>query len=539
MRLYFFVLLLSSLCGAQQPGASTSSATPDPLAEAKAHFNAGRFAEAHQAFTAQLPQCAAADLCGRVHAGIIRSLLRQEKVKEADQAAAAAQATWPSDPFVRTAIGEVRFRQGRLFTADKEFVAAANTRPVTDPRAFLGLARYYEVVSMFKRRAEMLEVAHRLDPADPEIRYHWLLIQPLSVRLRELKLLLAGDNNLDKDEREGVHHAIALSEKRAKNPDKRCRLVSQKESAETPMRPLMNGPQRFYGVGLDVKLNDRKAKLLLDTGSSGLLISKRLADKAGLEYLTETKGLGIGDKGQFSVQTANAHSIEIGELRFEDCVVDVIDSSQLGQDGLIGADVFSNYLVTLDFPEQKLRLAPLPKRPEEAKVAASLTSEGVLAGGDNEEDFDRPPVFYDRYIAPGMEREYAGAARFGSHLLLETRLNKNPEPKLFLMDTGATANFISLDAAREVTKVRKDDLTRVVGVSGSVKNVSRADEAVLQFANLQQRVQDLIAFDLTPQSQRFGTEISGILGFSTLRLLKIDIDYRDGLVRFTYQPRPF
>ena len=31
-----------------------------------------------------------------------------------------------------------------------------------------------------------------------------------------------------------------------------------------------------------------------------------------------------------------------------------------------------------------------------------------------------------------------------------------------------------------------------------------------------------------------GTEISGTLGFALLRLLKIKIDYRDGLVDFDY-----
>ena len=34
-----------------------------------------------------------------------------------------------------------------------------------------------------------------------------------------------------------------------------------------------------------------------------------------------------------------------------------------------------------------------------------------------------------------------------------------------------------------------------------------------------------------------GTEISGILGFTMLRLLEIKIDYRDGLVDFHYDPK--
>lgn len=546
MRSLLLCLLFASLGCAQQPSDPTAAQAPapvssspsaDPLAPATAKFNAGHFAEAREAFKAALTDCEAATACGRAHAGVIRTLLREEKLKEAEQAAVAALTTLPADPFVHTAVGELRFRQGRLFEADKEFVTAANTRPARDARAYLGLARYYRTISMFKRSAEMLEIANRLDANDPEIRFHWLVTQPASVRMRELARLLSGDNNLDAEERMAVRHALALAEKRAQNPDKRCHLVSKTESAETPMVALMDGPNRFYGVGLQVKLNDQKVKLMLDTGASGLLITRKFAEKAGLEFLTHAQTYGIGDKGGVAIQTANVRSIEIGDLRFEDCVVSVIEGSRVMDAGLIGADVLSHYLVSLDFPNQKLQLAPLPKRPDEAKVETSLSSEGASTGGAESDRSDRSPVFYDRYIAPEM-KDYSAVPRFGSHLLLETRLNNNAEPKLFLLDTGSTANLISVDAAREITKVRTDDRTRIMGISGSVKNVSRADSATLQFGNLRQNVNDLIALDLSQQSHLFGTEISGILGFSTLRLLKLDIDYRDGLVRFTYKPHP-
>ena len=38
-------------------------------------------------------------------------------------------------------------------------------------------------------------------------------------------------------------------------------------------------------------------------------------------------------------------------------------------------------------------------------------------------------------------------------------------------------------------------------------------------------------------SDHTGTEISGILGFTLLRLLDVKIDYRDGLVDFSYNPK--
>jgi hypothetical protein len=43
--------------------------------------------------------------------------------------------------------------------------------------------------------------------------------------------------------------------------------------------------------------------------------------------------------------------------------------------------------------------------------------------------------------------------------------------------------------------------------------------------------------DLTKLSDGMGTEISGILGFAMLILLDIIIDYRDGLIDFSYDPK--
>jgi hypothetical protein len=94
--------------------------------------------------------------------------------------------------------------------------------------------------------------------------------------------------------------------------------------------------------------------------------------------------------------------------------------------------------------------------------------------------------------------------------------------------------MLSSEFGAKITKVRKDDDIIVKGLNGKVKQVSTADDAVIQFANMRQQLRDVISIDLSNQSRFFGTEVSGILGFTTLYLLKVEIDYRDGLVHFTY-----
>ena len=143
----------------------------------------------------------------------------------------------------------------------------------------------------------------------------------------------------------------------------------------------------------------------------------------------------------------------------------------------------------------------------------------------------------DRYIAPEMQ-SFSRVYRFGSDLLVPTRVGDAPL-KLFLLDTGALTNSISPAAAREVTKVQGDPDILVKGISGSVKNVYSANKAVLQFGHLRQEIQELVSFDMTSISDSEGAEVSGLLGFVTLRLLVLKIDYRDGVVDFDYDPKRF
>jgi hypothetical protein len=96
----------------------------ETVATALDHFRSGRFEQAYTAYSALLPGCTD---CGPIHAGVVRSLLRQEKIKESGTAADAALVALPKDAAVQTAIGELRFRQGDLEAADRAFVAAANS----------------------------------------------------------------------------------------------------------------------------------------------------------------------------------------------------------------------------------------------------------------------------------------------------------------------------------------------------------------------------------------------------------------------------
>lgn len=53
---------------------------------------------------------------------------------------------------------------------------------------------------------------------------------------------------------------------------------------------------------------------------------------------------------------------------------------------------------------------------------------------------------------------------------------------------------------------------------------------------MEQKVTDAVAFEHSAISKGAGLEVSGFLGATTLSQLTIAIDYRDGLVHFSYDP---
>lgn len=483
-------------------------------------------------------------------AGMIRVYLKEKKVDQASRTADQALALSDS-PRIRVAHGEVLFRQGKIDEAQKEFVGVINSG-YPEARAYLGQARVYRAYAMYKSAGKMIEKAHSLDPVDADIQEPWMTTLSRAERIKYLEESLAGENSLNDEEREDRASYLSHLKERARTKGRPCRLVSKVTTTETPLVRLLSDPRHLRGYGLPVVLNGHKNSLMLDTGAGGILVRRGIAEKAGISKLTETKVGGIGDKGRKNAYIGIAESIKIGDLEFQNCPIEVIESrSIVDEDGLIGADVFEDFLIDIDFPNEKLKLSPLPKRPGEAEQRAALKDEDEDEDSDDAQSSDPStksqaadanhapspprPTPQDPYIAPEMQ-SYTRVLRFGHELLVPTKIGDVPA-KFFMLDTGAFSNSISPAAAREVTKVHGDPDMTVSGISGAMDKVYSANKAVLQFGHLRQENQDMIGFDTTSISDDTGMEVSGFLGFVMLRLLDIKIDYRDALVDFSYDAK--
>jgi len=445
---------------------------------------------------------------------------------------------WP----LHTVLGEIYFRQGRISDAEREWVEVLNAGH-RNSRVYLGLARVRWALSMNDSARLLIDKAYQLDPNDPDIENFRSTIRRHSDRLPSTEGVVA--------EASASHSEAGLTsfqqDPSSPRAGRACTLVSKVNSSDIRMVRMLIDPEHLRGYGLSVAINGEGSTLLLDTGASGILINREIADKAGLAKLGEARIRGIGDRGDMQGYLAMVHSIRVAGLEFQDCMVRVADArSVLGRDGLIGADMFEDFLVDIDFPIETLHLRELPKRPsdtEQQQISRATANAGPDNGPKQDDEatkgvqLGQPATsgLTGRYIAPEM-KSYTSVYRFGHDLLVRTKVGDAPV-KLFLLDTGSLDNTISPTVAREVTKVYGEPHAVLKGLNGSVSKLYSASKAVLQFGHLRQENQEILAFDLSGVSDDLGTEVSGSLGFTMLRMLDIKIDYRDGLVDFSYDPK--
>jgi tetratricopeptide (TPR) repeat protein len=534
--------------GAQTPQSSTANqqggnpvAPNTALAAADQLLATGKIAEAgarYQALVNADPKFAPAQV------GLIRCYIALEKLDDAQAAADAALALQPNSWLLQLTLGDLRFAQGKMPESERAYVKAENLKP-DEAAPYLGLSRVYRAYSLYRRSYDNLKRAHEVAPNDVQVQVLWFNSLPHQDRVPALEAYLA-DTSVNPQVARQLQQYLAFLKKNADPPAHACKLVSNVQETNTKLLALPRPGTKLGASGMVVKINNQEMRVALDTGSSGVLLGRTAAERLGLKKLANMPIMGVGDSGQQGGYTAVVDQIRVGDLEFQDCVVKVTEASTpvTGEDGLIGSDVFAAYLVDIDIPGAKLRLSPLPKRPDETEHPAALKtlpadSQELESEGEDSNSAAKTYVLThlpkDAYVAPEMAN-WSKVLRFRGLLLVPTKVD-HAGPLLFLLDTGSFSNILSTRAASKITQIRSDPGMSVKGMSGTVSKVYTADKATLEFGRYEQDNQDIVTFDLNPVCKQTGTEVSGILGYNMLRIMQTRIDYRDGLVDFVYDPK--
>ena len=442
-----------------------------------------------------------------LHAALLSSLTYQGAVDEAADEAQADEAAFPQSPEVITARAEFAYFMANMVTAQKLFRAAVQLNP-NAARAIFGLARLFYGASYFRSARLFFLKAHDLDPDDALITEYWLgylTVEkrgPLLGPFANAHPWLYQDYDVRSDTSKQIRSAL----------DQRKPFTLDGDPAEANLHlvALRNGPNNFEGVGLELTINGgHKLTLEVDTGAEGILLSEAAIDKFGLNHLGTIESYGIGDEGAKKGFAALSDTCEVGPIKFKNCLIHALNGKRILKgdiEGLMGADVFAEFLIHFDFQRRIMNLKPLPPRPAS-------------------------PQGYDREI-PADEKDFTPVFRESDHLYVTTQMN-GQDTGLFLLDTGAFNSMVDSKFASLSVKLDRDETRRVRGISGEVNKVFEADKAEIQFANFRQRNIGMTAVDLNNgpmQHQDF--RMSGILGLPLLALFQLTIDYRNGLVHF-------
>jgi len=503
-----------------------NTSAPNP---AETALNKGDYKSAEDLFRALLAKNADKD---SAHEGLIRAQIGQNKVDDAAKDAEAWIAATPANSMALTALGDVRLRQGDLRGAYTQFQQALTT-DLCNARAYFGAAEIDGLAGYQATSKRLIEQAYKLHPTDDDINSAWIAALPRAERLAKWTDYAEHSDQISEENRAKLKTRL---QKESLYQPSDCRMspTSQRE-ATVPMAALMDGATRSVGWGLDVKFNDKRRRLRIDTGASGITISRAAAMFLGIQREDQTMMGGIGNKEGVKTSITHVASVKIGGIEFTNCRVEILEKwSVLESDGLIGGDVFAGSLLTLDFPKHELRVAPLPDRPGEKKIDPTKQD----AAGDDEAEA------HDPYIAPGMEK-WQRIYRSGHDLLMPTGIVETKrvtdldawKSKLFILDTGSDSMVISPSAAREVTKVSHDSQENLSGLQGEVNTVYEVGKFTLVFAGLRLDSPSTLSTDTTKFSHDDGVEISGFIGAPALFQVVMHIDYRDNLVWCEYTPK--
>ncbi|MGA9465410.1 MAG: tetratricopeptide repeat protein [Terracidiphilus sp.] len=483
--------LLSLMAASAVSGAATCPSAPAHAATpADTAYGDSDYAKAEQLYTQALTQEPKNDALA---ARLVRTLLHEGKVAEAAGRVQTMLAADPQSALTLSAEAEVQLREGEPWQAMQTLDAAQAADPC-NARVHLLRSRVLRIDSKYASERAELQKAYDIDPTDPDVLNAWSSVVSPANEIEGIHDSLAGMKDLDADTRTKAEASMQSMLPLLSENSQTCKVLPTTESATLPLLPSKQDGKNIDGFRIEAQLPKSGVKLQVDTAASGVFITRALADANGLQR-------GADDPPG----TVRLDSLHIGPLEFSNCLVGVSNTPFIDNiDGFIGTDLFASYLVKIDPRAQKLTLSPLP----------ALNS--ALPG-------DRPALPQLSGFIPVYHRR--------QYLLVPVTLN-NKARQLFVLDTGMRFSTMTAETAHAISNMKVNFTNTMQTTTGPTAHMYR-DSFDFQFANLALPHQNhILEFDPSAIDHNAGFDVGGLLGFDMLHQMTLQLDYRDGLVKF-------
>jgi hypothetical protein len=385
-------------------------------------------------------------------------------------------------------LGDRLFREARFEESETAYAEALDLDQ-RNVRAHLGMGKIATLLSEPERAAGHFSAAYQIAPRDPDA---ILALANVVENVKARQTLFQNFLALASDARvEDVKARLRVAEQVGTMA--LSVLSSHYQEYRIPL-----GYGRPAGLMLRAKINGgRELKLMLDTGATGIVLNASAGSEMEFEFLAGAVFWGFGSATPAAGRIAWPASFEAGALKMTNLLLFVSETDLMPEaDGIIGLDVFKDFLIRLDPPARTLELTPFP--------------------GQAESQSEESPVC----------RDCMRAYRLGELLLMRGTVNGHADG-YFVLDSGSPYSLIS----RQL--VPQDGRFAVfTGAQGGQDVAVPAAPLNIRFGAQHLVDFDYATFDTAEISGRAGTEIAGVIGFSILRNVSLTVDYRDGLVGF-------
>ena len=419
----------------------------------------------------------------------VPDLLSRDEIQQAESLLDKQPRTAPTIAFR----GEIEFRKGHFEQADALYREALKMDS-KNARAHFGLAKL--AMGRVKAKVAIQEVkrAIELDPKEPL--YHlyaseaWGIDKNYSEQRKHLEAYLQLN---PKDEDRVTEAKAGLEMLKAFGTEEVSVVIAPENPAPIRFRESLNL------IFTSVMINGKGPfEFAIDTGATQTVISEKLAATLGLPPITSTVVFGIGGVGRVETKIYRMQELTAGDVKVKNTPVGTFNDPLISQfaDGILGTSIFSDFIVTVDYPANQLLLS--------RKRSAPPSGAEVL------------PVWF-----------------FSNLLLLP--LDVNGKRGNFIIDTGAVTTVLSHSMAAQLgvnenTPGAKIDLG-IAGVGGFEGVVLKIPNVTFKTPKNTEVFPQVVAIDLKQISKMIGTEVAGILGYDFFSEYKLTLDYNAGELR--------
>jgi len=421
----------------------------------------------------------------------VADLLLKDEIEQAEDRLAALPRT-AQNVALR---GEIEFRKGHFQPAETLYREALKMEP-GNARGHFGLGKLAMAKVNTKEAIQELSRAVELDPKVPL--YH----------------LYAGEAwGIDKNYAQQRKH---LEEYLRLNPDDQDRLTEAKAALEVlkafgseeiggvevgtlPARIRFRTSLNLIFTG--IRINGKGPyDFAIDTGATQTVVSEKVAAETGLQQISSTVVFGIGGSGKVETKLYKVKEFAAGDVKVKNLPVGTFNDPLISQiaDGILGTSIFSDFIITVDYPSGELLLSKRPAR------NATPESGEVL------------PVWF-----------------FSNLILLP--LEVNGKKGNFIVDTGAVTSVLSHSMAAQLGIDEKTPGAKInmgiAGVGGFEGVVLRIPGVTFKTPKNTEVFPQVVAIDLKQISKTIGTEVSGIIGYDFFSDYKLTLDYYGGVLR--------